>query len=243
MNSPKRLAAYIDIQGFSSIWSRDDCALRALGELMRAIFRIGTQCFPNSPDRLFAHQFGDGFLLVTEFREQSLERLISVVVGILRHVSVTGCYAKASIVEGCALDISGCYPQEVIESIQSNSLVNLGEGLMTITPVMGESLIRGVGLDKNSPAGPFLFVDRTIRSLIPQEYSRQVKEVEGMASINWMAVESNCLLEIQRKTQLSAPSIKEMETGLQHYCSVNLDIAAKWRGNVRNLLNVDLSAI
>jgi len=67
-----RWAIHIDMEGFSNLWDKEDQILLSLGELMRAIFRIGRKCFPASPERLFAHQLGDGFLIISDFPEREL---------------------------------------------------------------------------------------------------------------------------------------------------------------------------
>lgn len=63
-------AISIEIEGFSEHYEYDGerkiYAIRALGELMKSVFLVGSQYFPVTPEknfseRLFAHQYGDGF--------------------------------------------------------------------------------------------------------------------------------------------------------------------------------------
>ena len=65
---------YIDIVGFSALYPEGNDGLWALNKLMLAIHRIGKNVFPEPTDRLFAHQLGDGFLIVSDFHEESLDR-------------------------------------------------------------------------------------------------------------------------------------------------------------------------
>jgi hypothetical protein len=52
-----RWAIHIDVEGFGTLYDHHDDVLLALGALMEGIYRIGTAVFPDSPDRLFAHQY------------------------------------------------------------------------------------------------------------------------------------------------------------------------------------------
>ena len=85
-----RWAIYIDISGFGALWEQGDKALWSLGQLMLAIFRIGRRCYPEPPDRLFAHQLGDGFVVVSDFHEPCLERCTAIAVALMRHVAASG---------------------------------------------------------------------------------------------------------------------------------------------------------
>ena len=62
--SDHRWALYIDVEGFSARWAETHVA--GLGELMLAISRIGRRAYPDPPERLFAYQLGDAFLIVSE---------------------------------------------------------------------------------------------------------------------------------------------------------------------------------
>ena len=74
----QRWCIYIDILGFSKVWECDEYkALKSLGELMRAIYRIGKKVYPNEVERFFVHQTGDGFAIVSDFGEDTLERPIN----------------------------------------------------------------------------------------------------------------------------------------------------------------------
>jgi hypothetical protein len=229
-----RWAVYIDIQGFGTLWDESDKPLEALKELMRAIFRIGRQCYPNSPNRLFAHQFGDGFLVVSEFEERSLERCVTVAIAILRHVSVAGCFAKAAVVEGDMLDIKGWYPNEVMDNLDGSSVIDLGEGLMTITPVMGTALIQGVRLDKVSPKGPLLVIGKEKIDRLPQ--GLDISDVDGnVASINWITYQSELLSTVQQLANLMAPTRGEMEESIRRYGKGD-KVPEGWVENANELL-------
>ena len=143
-----RWSIYLDIEGFGALWESEDRVIWSLGELMRAILRIGRRCYPDVPERLFAHQFGDGFIVVSDHHEKSLERCVTIAVAIMRHVAASGRFVRGAIGEGEMSDISGCYPKEVLGFLEDDHTICLEAGLMTITPVMGSALIRAVRTDK-----------------------------------------------------------------------------------------------
>jgi len=128
---------------------------------MRAIFRIGRECFPISPERLFAHQLGDGFLVVSDFGEENLERAVTVAIALMQHVAASARLTKAAIAEGELSDIQGCYPKEVLNELEADHTVSLNMGLMTIFPVMGTALIRAVKVAELSPSGPLLLLEKS----------------------------------------------------------------------------------
>ncbi len=176
----KRWCIYIDILGFSELWKGDECqALHSLRELMRAIYRIGAKAYPEGPERLFAHQMGDGFAIVSEFGEESLERPIAVAIALMRCVADTGTLAAAAIAEGDHADITACYPREVTDSTNSG-IVPLGRGLMTLSKVMGTAFIRAYRLH-GDPPGPFLTVAVNHRDRIPVGVTVRSTEVERVS--------------------------------------------------------------
>ena len=53
---------YIDIEGFGALYKKEDVQISlALGYLLEGVYLVGSNCYNESPDRLFAHQTGDGF--------------------------------------------------------------------------------------------------------------------------------------------------------------------------------------
>lgn len=106
-----RWAIYMDIEGFRALYSKENNILFALCDLMEGIFLIGRDCYPGTPDRIFAHQTGDGFVIVGEFGAESLSVPVSIAVALLRHIAARGRFAKAAIGEGDFADISGCFPR------------------------------------------------------------------------------------------------------------------------------------
>jgi len=67
-----RWAIYIDIEGFGSLYDQTMRALLPLNALMEGIYRIGKRKYNDDASRLFAHQFGDGFVIVRDLANSKL---------------------------------------------------------------------------------------------------------------------------------------------------------------------------
>ena len=165
---PMRWCTFIDILGFSKLWESRQCkALKALRELMGAIHRVGTWVYPGERERLFVHQMGDGFAIVSDFGERSFERPLGIASALMRHLASTGTFAAAAVAEGEFSDITGCYPEEVMKACEDGHVVPLSAGLMTLSPVMGTAFIRAHSLHAHAPSGPFEACPRPTRIVFP----------------------------------------------------------------------------
>ena len=207
---------------------------------MWAIHRIGTKVYPDDPERLFVHQMGDGFAIVSDFGEASLERPIAIAVALMRCVATTGTFAVAAIAEGDHTDITGCYPQEVTGG-SNNGVVRLGGGLMTLTRVMGTAFIRAYRLQNSAPPGPFLTVPGYHRDRVPAWLSvrePQNPKNDRLLSIDWIRAESELLLGIQQNADISTPSSDALVQTIQDYCSQYTTIREKWGGHLGHLLDI-----
>lgn len=234
----QRWCIYIDILGFSKVWECDEYkAVKSLGELMGAIYRIGKKVYPNEVERLFVHQMGDGFAIVSDFGEDTLERPITIAIALMRHVASTGMFATAAIEEGEFSDIIGCYPREVTNDLDGNG-VKLGEGLMTLSSVMGTAFIRAYKLHEKAPSGPFL--------VVPKDYNRiriadlpvkTIKDTES-SSIDWVRPRMQTLSEIQAQACLVSPTSNELVQKIKEYCTYYSDIGKKWSRDLHALLDI-----
>jgi hypothetical protein len=230
---------WIDIEGFGARWNNDNAPLQALNALMTGIFRIGTRLYSEPPDRLFAHHMGDGFVLLSDYPEASLDRAVAIAVALLRHVAVSsGMFAKAALSEGEIADIKGCYPREVTAIMDSDTAF-MGAGLMTVFPVMGTGLIRANGLHGESPSGPLLVVDDGIHDRIGKGFPKlPVAGPTGrkMMSIDWLRSSSDVVRTIQTRAALSAGSNGVLEQQLQDYCAG--PVPDRWKAGVRDFLKI-----
>jgi hypothetical protein len=238
----ERWALHIDLEGFSTLWEQEAQILLSLGELMRAIFRLGVYCYPDPPCRLFAHQMGDAFLVVSEYGEKTFDRAITIAVALMRHVACSHRLTKSIIAEGDLADIVGCYPVEVMAERAEDNTVRLGRGLMTLSSIMGTALIRPVNLDKASPRGPLLLLDASfqnrISSIIPICRLPAIGGREFL-SVDWVQMDTNLLRHVQNASDLQAPTTDYLVHLLCKYCvEYRSSLNPEWIGNVRDFLGI-----
>jgi len=190
----RRWSIWIDIEGFSTLWTRGNKAVLGLRALMEGIYRLGTRLYRDDSERLFAHQFGDGFIIVADFHEPQLDRCAAIAVALMRHVSHAGCLARVAIAEGEFADISGLWPKVIHEAAArdgSDECVSLGSGLMTLLPVMGTALIAANKLDARNPVKGSILTVATVDSIrISPSFPRRT--VDGHAAftiLDWVHAE------------------------------------------------------
>lgn len=225
MNLNKRWSIYIDIEGFGARYDDTAKALLPLNALIEGIYRIGCKKYSDEKSRLFAHQFGDGFVIVSCFEENLLDRAVAISIALMRHVLASGGIAKASVSEGNFSDINGCYPRDITDN-EENGAVSMGTGLMTLVPVMGTALINAVGVDKRSPSGSLLTIDSTNKDRVSNIFS--LNEIEnGLHSINWLKGEVGLVTDILTVAELSHLPQNQREELLQKYIREN-KLKANW---------------
>lgn len=231
-----RWAIHIDIEGFGVLYDRHDDVLLALGALMEGIYLAGSRFFPESPNRLFAHQVGDGFIIVSEHGADSLEVPVSLSVALLRHVAASGRFAKAAVAEGALADIQACFPTVVREAHREDSYrLRMGRGIMNTFPVMGSALIRAVGVTKKA-SGALLIADNANRNRLPAGVS--VCELPSdVISIDWLHADLPLVTAIKTKASLSAPSVADLEASLREYCT-SQHLCPCWKSNTLTSLGL-----
>jgi hypothetical protein len=231
-----RWALHVDVEGFGARWDDTSEAFRGLNALMQAIYWIGEKVYREPPDRLFAHQFGDGFLVVSDFHEVSLHRAALVGLALLRHVLSRGATAKAALAEGELSDIVGCYPEE-IRNQPDRSHIIFGSGVMTVFPVMGTALISSVALAKRSPSGPLFTVDSANQHRLPPGIPIHTAK-NGVLSLDWLSPELPDLDALQAAAGMACQSKAERAAQLREYISKNDGLSDRWKNNAeRHLLH------
>lgn len=233
----ERWSIYIDIEGFSALYGQENQVLQSLGVLAEGILFIGRECYPKTPDRIFAHQTGDGFIVVSEFSVDMLDRPLAIAIALLRHVAASGRFAKAAISQGEFADVRGCYPSSVRDAAGDNGHLDLGEGLMTLFPVMGTALIRAFKLAENSPSGPLLTVATTERHRIPCDLTVRETTNPDVLSIDWIHSPLPLADSLACAARLNNPSVDHLESALRSYCHAQ-DLKPDWVSNAGTLLAV-----
>jgi len=238
-------AINIDIEGFSENYEHSEAtktyAIQALAELMRAIIRIGTHSFPGRreksySDRLFAHQFGDGFLICSEFEEPTGKRAMAIAVTIMRHMIDKGYATKAAVSSGSMSDIKGCYPSEVRDA--ERRPVDLGMGLMTTISVMGTALTRAHKL-AGAESGAVLIVEDRLRVGGLPEGARSSPGSDQC--IDWVTSELPWVTKIARESGLEAPSSGAVLESLNSYCQREPTPPMSWQDATWSKVNGTLA--
>jgi hypothetical protein len=235
-----RWAIYIDTEGFGALYPKEDQILLAFRQLMEGIFLVGSRCFPESPERLFVHQLGDGFVIVSEFPENTLSRAVGVAVALLRHVSQAGRFATACIAEGQFADIHSCYPKTVLAAEDESRRIAIGHGVMTLLPVMGTALIRAVAVDKRRPKGPLLAIGAADRGRLPAGLRLHDLPERNLTVVDWVNSEYALSDFISKTACLSAPSPQAISQALKSYCKEQ-ELSEEWGQSVNNFLSLKRS--
>ena len=197
---------------------------------MGGIYALGSRCYAKSPNRLFAHQLGDGFVIVGESRSFSLEQPAIVGILLLRQVLRAGGVARGAISEGDFADISSYYPEHIqdLHNQSSGGPIQLGEGLMTILPVMGTALINSFRLLDQSPKGPLLLISERDRSRLPGFV--RTKSCGNLISIDWVHSSHPVLDDTARRAGFSPSNCESLYDLFSRYVSSN-EVPAEWRDN------------
>jgi hypothetical protein len=230
---------YIDIEGFGAKYEKDIQPLVSLGALMEAIYLIGTRCFAKAPNRIFVHQLGDGFIIGGEFGKESLQDPLSIGIALMRHVLSAGGVAKAAISEGKLGDIVDCYPKVLAEEYARSygGAFALGEGLMTILPVMGTALINAYRLldSLKTPSGSFIIVKKSDLPRLPA--NTKATEVDEIGVVDWIHTSYPELEKIIKQAGLRNPNVEQLERSMDVYLKSN-KLSEEWSRNTRSYLNL-----
>jgi hypothetical protein len=232
VSEAQRWGIWIDIEGFSKLWSAGDLALRGLTHLTSLIFEIGKRSFPDPPDRLFAHQIGDSFYIASDFHEPSLDRCAAVAVALMRGVTGIGCVARAAISEGALGDYAGCRPPDVqASSVREGhtDIVALGQGRMTLQAILGQGIINAYTLDKLTDLkGVVLSIAAAERArLSPGFITYPIGGAPEILAIDWVHSASPLIDEINAKAGFGAEDAQTLSERLRLYISRH-QMSAAW---------------
>ena len=231
-----RWGLYIDVEGFSVIYDNDKFrAICALNELMETLYNIGYSAFSKSRGRTFMHQFGDGFVAVSEFPEETPEQPLAICLAVMRHLIAKGVATKAGISRGGFSDISSDYPPAIKEAAKDNRYVPLGDngdyGLMTIIPVMGSALTRSHGL-LSRRHGAVLLLDTTAFCGLP---SGIITRAKSPTVIDWVHSDFPLVRELCNLSGLKNIDSSEAEMFLQSYVKDHgTNLSREWVSSTRD---------
>ncbi len=230
-----RWSIYIDIEGFSALYEQENQVLHSLGVLAEGILFIGRECYPETPNRLFAHQTGDGFIIVSEFGAEVLDRPLAITMALLRHVAASGRFAKAAISQGDFADVRGCYPSSVRDAAGwascpwgrfDDPFSCDGYGAYSCIP-FGEELSKG----------PLLTVATAERHRIPSDLIMRETTNPDVLAIDWVHSRPPLADSLSSTVRLDSPSVDHLESALRLYCRAH-KLKPDWVDNVGTLLGV-----
>lgn len=225
-------AICIDIEGFSKNYEhseeRKTFAILALGELMQSIYAIATNCYPGDPDkhfadRLFAYQFGDGFLICSNHETSGTGRAVAITIAIMRHMMMNGYPTKAAISLGSMSDIHGCYPKSIRDG--KDNRVDMGMGLMTTISVMGTALTKAHKLAATR-SGAVLVLDDVLLEAVAVEMTGLQGRPHNC--IDWVSSDIPLVEQIVNKAALSCSDPAQLLESLKAYCDIDPKPPESW---------------
>lgn len=231
----KRWAIFIDVEGFSKVYPEEMMnALKPLVSIMEGIYQVGNLVCAESPDRLFAHQIGDGFIIVSEFAEGSSRFPFALGVFLLRTALLAGGMGKCAISTGDFANIKDCYPKIILNNCDRSGTVRLGRGLMRIFPDMGTALINAYRLS-NRESGALLLIDSDFCASLRTE-TVVTKDASDYLVVDWIHTESIDICEIEEKTKVKHPSAEDLSTLARLYVNKHrVNLPKKWVANTLGL--------
>lgn len=197
---------FIDVEGFSSLYRNKDAdSIHGLSDLMEGIITIGRAVSKLGLTRIFAHQFGDGFV-ITEDCSSKIGRMASVAMALHQFVLIkAGHFCRSALEKGELSGVVGCYPKAVTES--RGSTVMLGEGQMTITPVTGTALIKTYKL-LGQHRGGVTVSPMAYRNALDQ--GTVAIEENGVLYLNWIESTGDVLERCRRILRISSYDVATM---------------------------------
>ena len=233
----KQWSLFIDIEGFSKIYQAEKAkACKLLSGLMLDLYNIGTRIYPDYYNRLFIHQFGDGFIICPNPWDLNLAKPISIAIALMQATALRGGFARAAISHGEMADILGWYPKEIRANLEGNYIVSLELGIMTIIPVMGDALINAYALSKCKPKGPRLLLDKEFESQLQDIKVSTVDRYDDHIGIDWMHSEISLVSDILKKIDIDAPSSKDLEEIVRNYITSNNKLSDEWKKSAEILI-------
>ncbi len=225
--------------------------------MISTIYKISKEVYPNSPERLFVHHIGgDSLVIVSDFAEKDLSRPISIAVVIQRVLLVNGYIGKVGISIGDFADITGCWnrfyklvendlPKKECEGELSpipyeKDKIDIGDGLMTLIPVLGTGLINSYNALNKGPSGPNIIIPNFLRDKIPLAYIKNnwIIKHGNYIVIKWIGLQTefiNNMCDLIDFNNLKI--VSDIRSKFINYIINNLEyLSEKWLKNAKKLL-------
>ena len=227
-----RWAINIDIEGFGQTYDSDPQAMVSLRALMEGIYKIGSECYPNPSERIFAHQLGDGFVVMSGYGVPGIKKSLGIAIFLMRHVLANGGATKASISQGDLADVRGCFPESIRNAEGRGSTVRMGSGLMTTFPVMGTAIINSIKLSEVAPSGSLLVVQGVLSEELQQMLGLHHLQDPGLSIIDWIHSEMEAVRKIEDCGSLNLMFTSGLESSMNKYIEGS-NVKPEWDENTR----------
>jgi hypothetical protein len=153
----------------------------------------------------------------------------------MRHLLKKGVITKAAVSAGDFADISTSYPEEVIKAAEGRRCLRIGEGVMTIIPVMGMALIAAHKLS-GTDSGSLLLFDTSYFSGIPEEI---IYRAGTASTIDWVHTELSDVESICNMASLNSLPSEEAEELIKRYIDQNTNILSRnWVERTKETLSL-----
>jgi hypothetical protein len=232
---PGRWSIFIDVEGFGPLYLKDPThALISLGVLLDGVFKVGNVL--RSSHRVFAHQIGDGVILVADIPGPKPDGPIAIAIALMRHMLAAGVLGKAAVSLGDFADVRGCYPPSIRDNMDARGAIRIGDGLMTIFTVMGSALIAAYKLSAKR-SGACLLVDGEAYSELP-EYVKA--GVGSLAIVDWVHSAIPAASQVAKEAGLTMVTNDRAEEMLRSYLRTHrAGLRSDWIKNTLDGVNCE----
>jgi len=229
----KHWALWIDIEGFSAK-NKEQLYIPPLRNLADDLYKIGSLVYPQCKDCLYIYQFVDAFLIRPNFPEDNIEKPIAIATVLMRLGILRKYTTKSALSIGELSDIAACYSEEIFKK-QQNGCISLGNGLMTLTPIMGTAIVKAHSLSENE-SGPLLIVDEELKGYI--NASTTTLRIGKVTCINWLSLNNTSADNILKIINPNPTSEKpDYKKALGEYIKENSnELTSNWIENAKKLL-------
>jgi len=235
-----RWSIYIDVEGFSKIYKENEGkAHYGVSLLASHIYNFGNKVYNDEFNSLFAHQLGDGFVIVSLNNEKNIDSALLAAITLMRLMLVKGYMTKAAISIGNFADVMACYPKFIQDEYYKNEIIKIGHGVLRVFPVMGSALINSWKLLDKTPSGPKLTLDFSLKENVKLDGLIYGESNNKFIEINWLHSKLIALEKIGKildYTEIS--NINFLKIRFEDYLENN-DLSFNWSNNARKILKIN----
>jgi len=239
----ERWAIYIDVEGFSNMFRRDRALARqALMTLTEGVRRVFNQFPTCEHERVFAHAFGDGYLILSDFPEVPIDRAIAVATGLQQFLLTRGFVGRAGVSCGDFMDIQ----EDLNAALATADARHEGDppaGVMTVGTVMGDALINAYKVQEDTISGPMLFLEPSLRDHITDDAMCFLQDRRRSVVIDWLRSTCPHLDRVRVILDLDVFGGARLFDQLRRYLGENKKLSREWRHNTEVLISGNPSGL